>query len=261
MSAGFNGISILVVALTLLIKFGWSALLHRLRWKFVIPASAVAVVIMTTASGVLALPISRIGALPASEIFHVDFAWPAVDGFALVYSALVIAFLGAIESLLSARVADSMAASRDKADPFHHQPNRELFGQGAATIASAIFGGMPATGAIARSGVNVHAGAKTRLASATHAVVLVVMVFALAPMVSLIPTAVLAGVLLGTSWRIANPRSIAEALRTTNLNKVTFLVTAVSVVTIDLIWGTVIGVVVHAVGTAIGKKCAPKLGE
>lgn len=257
--SGFNVVSLTIVAMTLAIKLSWSAIMRKLSWKFVIPASAVAVVVMTTLVSLLDLGVTRIGALPASDIFHISFAWPTVDAVALVYSALVIAFLGAIESLLSARVADSMAASRDQTEVIHHQPNRELVGQGLATVASSIFGGMPATGAIARSGVNVHAGAKTRLASATHAIALVIMVFVFAPVVAQIPTAVLAGVLLGTSWRIANPRSIREALRTTALNKVTFLVTAVAVVTIDLIWGTLIGVLTHVIGALIEKKRAPKL--
>lgn len=251
--SGFNVASIIVVVSTLALKLSWSAFMKRMSWRFTIPASAVAVVVMTTAVCTLNLPLARIGALPASEIFHVNLAWPSIDIFSLIYSGLVIAFLGAIESLLSARVADSMAASRDKTDVARHKPNQELFGQGVATLASALFGGMPATGAIARTSVNVHAGAQTRLASATHALALIAMVFALAPVVALVPTAVLAGVLLGTSWRIASPRSIIEAMRTTTLNKVTFVTTALAVITIDLIWGTLIGVAVHFIGSLIQK--------
>ena len=258
---GVNIVSIVVVALTLAIKLAWSALMRRAAWKYSIPASAVAVVVMTTLAWALNLPVSRIGELPASDIFHFSFAWPTIDIFSLLYAGLAVAFLGAIESLLSARVADSMAASRDGESAGHHQPNRELFGQGIATIGSALFGGMPATGAIARTGVNVHAGAKTRLSAAVHAIALVIMVFALGWLVSIIPTAVLAGVLLGTSWRIANPRSVAEALRTTTLNKVTFLVTAVAVVTIDLIWGTLLGVLLHVIGTSVEKRRTSKLGK
>lgn len=259
-TSGVNWISVVVVIATLAIKFGWSAFMHRMKWKFIVPASAVAVIVMTALTSWLNLPIARIGALPASEIFHWGVGWPNVDFGALLYAAVVIAFLGAIESLLSARVADSMAESRDKTAHPAHAPNRELFGQAVGTIASAFVGGMPATGAIARSGVNIHAGAKTRLSAAVHALALVVLVFGLGALVALVPTAVLAGVLLGTSWRIASPRSIAEALRTTTLNKLTFIITAVAVLGIDLIWGTVIGVVFHVVGTAIRKKRASTLG-
>jgi SulP family sulfate permease len=258
---GINWISVAVVLATLTIKFVWSAIMHRMKWRFTIPASALAVVVMTALCTVLNLPIARIGALPASDIFHFSFNWPDVNIGPLIYAATVIAFLGAIESLLSARVADSMAESRDKTEHPLHAPNRELFGQGMASLASAFVGGMPATGAIARSGVNIHAGAQTRLAAAVHALALALLVFGLGSLVALVPTAVLAGVLLGTSWRIASPRSIAEAMRTTTLNKLTFIVTAIAVVGIDLIWGTVIGVLFHVAGSAIGKKRAPKLSE
>ena len=155
------------------------------------------------------------------------------------YAAIVIAMLGAIESLLSARVADGIAKSSK------HEPNRELFGQGLATIASACFGGLPATGAIARTTVNVHAGAKSRLAAIIHSIFLLLVVFFLAPVVSVIPTAALAGVLLGTSLRIATPRSIREALTTTYDLRIVYIVTALSVLAIDLIWGTFIGLSVH----------------
>jgi SulP family sulfate permease len=85
---------------------------------------------------------------------------------------------------------------------------------------------------------------------------LLVLVFALAPLVSLIPTAVLAGVLLGTSWRIANPRSIKEALQTTWPERISYLVTALAVVVIDLIIGTIIGIVVHYIATRFFTKGA-----
>jgi SulP family sulfate permease len=129
-----------------------------------------------------------------------------------------------------------------------------LIGQGIATTVASLVGGMPATGAIARTAVNVNAGAKTRLSAVVHALVLVIFVFALGPVVALIPTAVLAGVLLGASWRIANPSSIVENLRTTWPERIAYLTTAVGVVAIDLIWGTVIGIVVHTVTTHITRR-------
>ena len=104
---------------------------------------------------------------------------------------------------------------------------------------------MPATGAIARTAVNVHSGARTRMAAMIHSVVLLVFVTSVGVVVSEIPTAVLAGVLLGASWRIANPMSILENLRTTWNERVSYLVSALAVVTIDLIWGIAIGILVH----------------
>jgi len=93
--------------------------------------------------------------------------------------------------------------------------------------------------------VNVHAGARSRLAAIFHSLFLLLVVYFLAPIVSIIPTASLAGVLLGTSLRIATPRSIKEALQTTADIRAVYLCTAVAVLTIDLIWGTLIGVMLH----------------
>lgn len=158
--------------------------------------------------------------------------------------AFLIALLCAIESLLSERVADGMAHQHGKDK---YKPNRELFGQGLATAASSIFGGMPATGAIARTSVNVRAGAKSRNASVFHAVILLVLAFVAAPLVSQIPAAAIAGVLIGTSYRILNPVSILESLRTTRSEAIVLVSTAVATLFIDLIWGIAIGIVLHFV--------------
>ena len=125
------------------------------------------------------------------------------------------------------------------------EPNRELFGQGLATVTASIFGGMPATGAIARTSVNVRSHAKSRLASTFHALILLLIALVAAPLVSAIPTAVIAGLLLGTSYRILNPVSIMESLRTTKSEAATLIITAVSTVAIDLIWGMAIGIAFH----------------
>ena len=150
--------------------------------------------------------------------------------------------LAAVESLLSARVADGMAHEK-----IHFEPNRELFGQGIATVAASVFGGMPATGAIARTSVNVRSHAKSRLASVFHALVLLFIAIIAAPLVSQIPTAVIAGLLLGTSYRILNPVSIMESLRTTKSEASVLVVTAISTVAIDLIWGMAIGIALHMI--------------
>lgn len=237
--------SILAVAGTLAVKIGWNSLRAKFSKLRSIPASGVAVVMLTALISALSLPVVRIGDLPVGDLFRLNIAWPAIDAWTLVSAALVVALLAGIESLLSARVADSMVHRRDGEVEEPFQPNRELIGQGLATAASAVFGGMPATGAIARSAVNVNAGAKSRLAAATHSLALLVMVIFLSPLVSQIPTAVLAGVLLGASWRIANPRSIRENLQSTHQAQITYLATAIAVVAIDLIWGIAIGLVIH----------------
>jgi SulP family sulfate permease len=106
---------------------------------------------------------------------------------------------------------------------------------------------MPATGAIARTSVNVRAGARSRNASTIHAVILLVVALVAAPLVSQIPAAAIAGVLLGTSYRILNPVSIIESLRTTRSEAAVLVVTALATLFIDLIWGITMGIVLHLV--------------
>ena len=237
--------SILIALLTLAIKRGWPYLKKVLGIKLHIPASMVAIIASTALVEATHLSITRIGELPRTLPLKKDFSLPAISNSSLIIAAIEIALLAAIESLLSARVADGMAHKEIDHDQPRHDPNRELFGQGLATMASVCCGGLPATGAIARTSVNVRSGARTRLAAMIHALFLLLVVFVLAPIVSIIPTAALAGVLLGTSLRIANPRSVAEALRTTSSMRTTYVITAVSVIAIDLIWGIAIGLLAH----------------
>jgi SulP family sulfate permease len=237
--------SIVIALLTVGIKTVWTKYRARRSWSAKIPASAVAVVVMTLLTHIFHIELAVIGDIPNPFSAHPSFAWPGIPVAGFVYAALSIAALAAIESLLSARVADSMAHRLHQSDETH-QPNRELIGQGIATIGSALFGGLPATGAIARTSVNVHAGAKTRWSAAIHAVALLVMALLLGHIVGLIPVAVVAGVLLGTSLRIANPTAVREFLQTTYIERITYITTAVAVVAIDLIWGTILGVCVHA---------------
>ncbi|MFM8329211.1 MAG: SulP family inorganic anion transporter [Actinomycetales bacterium] len=249
MSEPLNWSSIFLVLFTLTIKRSWPEIKKRLKIKAHLPASMIAVVIATLVTEIFELPLSKIGELPKIGDLIGEITIPEIPIFSLIYAAVIVALLGGIESLLSARVADAMAVKRSHQEGLEiqekHQPNRELFGQGLATIASAAVGGMPATGAIARTSVNVHSGARTRFAAVAHSLFLLVVVLFLAPLVSLIPTAALAGVLLGTSLRIANPASFREAWQTTFEIKTVYLVTALSVLVIDLIWGIVIGILLN----------------
>ncbi len=237
-----NWASIFIAFSTLALKRLWPRLKSRLKIRIHVPASMLAVVIATLLTQVLGLEIARIGELPSGLFEFPGFVIPEIPLFSLLYAALIVALLGAIESLLSARVADAMAHKEIGPEITKHDPNKELLGQGLATIASAFSGGLPATGAIARTTVNVHAGARTRVAAVTHSVFLLLVVLVLAPLVGYIPTAALAGVLLGTSIRIANPTSIKEAWQTTTEVRIVYVVTALSVLLIDLIWGVLIGV-------------------
>ena len=243
--SGVNLLSLAVVIFTLILKWSWPRVKSFLGIKAQLPASIVAVIFITMLSEIANLDINRIGELPRALNFNFEFSFGDIPITGLAYAIVVVALLGAIESLLSARVADGMAHKVIDHEQIKHQPNKEPLGQGLATVASAFAGGLPATGAIARTSVNVRSGARTRLAAMIHAVFLLLVVVFLAPLVSYIPTAVLAGVLLGTSLRIATPRSIKEALTTTKSEAVTYLITALSVIAIDLIWGILIGLISH----------------
>lgn len=239
---------------TLALKRLWPRLKKLLHIPFHIPASALAVVIVSLFAYFANVDATRIDNLPRTLSLNFEFSFPDMPVVHFIYAAIVIAALGAIESLLSARVADGLAHREIDHDQPRHQPNKELFGQGLATIASVSVGGLPATGAIARTSVNVHAGARTRLAAMVHSLFLLFVVLFLAPVISYIPTAVLAGVLLGTSLRIANPRSIREALQSTGPQRLVYCATALAVLFIDLIWGVIIGLAIHYIAQKTERK-------
>ena len=138
-------------------------------------------------------------------------------------------------------MADAMAHRERRVEIAPHDPNQELIGQGIATVGASMVGGMPATGAIARTSVNVFAGATHRSSAALHAVFLLSFVALFDELVALIPLPVLGGVLLGTSLRIANPRSIREALQTRWQGRLVLVTTAITTVVVDLMWAFVIG--------------------
>jgi SulP family sulfate permease len=158
----------------------------------------------------------------------------------LVGAAVAIAALAAIESLLSARVAATMAPTGP------YDPDRELVGQGLASITSGAFGGMPATGAIARTAVNVRSGARTRVSAIVHSLILLAVVYLATAPVSAIPLSALAGVLMVTSFRMISAGTIRKILRSTRSDALTFLLTAVITVCFDLIEAVEIGIVVAA---------------
>ena len=235
---GINKSSLLVVILNLVFKFNFPRLVKN--FPFHIPASFVSLLLVTIIVKAASIDVATIGTIPRSIGSYQAPTFADLNN--LIIPALWIALLAAVESLLSARVADGMAHEEK-----HFEPNRELFGQGIATFAASLMGGMPATGAIARTSVNVRSHAKSRMASIFHAVVLLLIALIAAPLVSYIPTAAIAGVLLGTSYRILNPTSIVESLRTTKPEAATLVVTAISVLAIDLIWGMAIGIALHLI--------------
>ncbi|GAA3192781.1 SulP family inorganic anion transporter [Streptomyces ramulosus] len=204
-----------------------------------IPFSIVAVVAATVAAQAFHLDAAEpIGDLPAGlPVPSLAFLDPAALG-SLLAPAVAVAALAALESLLSASVADGMTVGQ------RHDPDRELFGQGLANLAAPLFGGVPATGAIARTAVNVRTGAGSRLAALTHAAVLAVIVFAAAPLVSRIPLAALAGVLLATAVRMVEVGSLRAMARATRSDAVVLVLTAVATLALDLVYAVIIGLAV-----------------
>lgn len=204
------------------------------------PGSILAIIAASVLAELVDLPVARIGALPDTLPAPL---LPVLDGptmLALAGPAATIAALAAIESLLSARVAATLA------DTGPYDADRELVGQGLASVASGFFGGMPATGAIARTAVNVRSGGRTRMAAITHALVLLGVVYLATGPVSRIPLAALAGVLMVTAVRMVSVATVRSIIGSTRADTVVFLVTAVITVSFDLIEAVQIGVVVAA---------------
>lgn len=214
-------------------------LLPRLRRT--LPSSLLAVAVALAITQVAGWDVARIGTLPDSLPSPAMPRWSAIPVGQLFGPVFAVAALAALESLLSAKVADGMA------DVPRHDPNRELLGQGLANVASPFFGGMPATGAIARTAVNARAGATSRLAAITHALLLVAVVFAGSGLVAKIPLAALAGVLMMTAIRMVDPHAVRSIMRTTRSDALVFAVTATVTIAFDLILAVEIGMAVAAV--------------
>ena len=238
--SGFHGSTLSILALTLLIKFNIVKIVEGLKLKSYVPASFSALSITTLIVQLAHLDVAKIGEIPRNV-----FIWRGSSlefSTSLITPAILIALLAAIESLLAARVADGMTHAKEK---FH--PNKELFGQGLATMVASIFGGQPATGAIARTSVNIRSGGKTKMAALIHALFLLIVVLLLSPIFALIPLPAIAGVLIGTSVRILNPHNIREQLRSTWQEVTTYVATAIVTITVDLIWAIFVGIALHFV--------------
>ncbi|MET9273636.1 SulP family inorganic anion transporter [Kribbella sp. NPDC003557] len=208
------------------------------RIRPTIPFSILAVVAATVIVEVAGLDVARIGELPAGlaapslSFIELSTLW------SLAGPALAVAALAALESLLSAAVADGMGVNHK------HDPDRELFGQGLANLVTPLFGGVPATGAIARTAVNVRSGAGSRLAALIHAALLAAIIYTAAPLVGRIPLAALAGVLLATSVRMVEVGSVRTMARATRSDAIVLALTAIATLALDLVKAVILGLVV-----------------
>jgi sulfate permease, SulP family len=204
-----------------------------------LPGSLLAVVAATLVAGAAGWSVTRIGALPTGVG---TLALPSLDRLPqLLGPAVAVAVLAAMESLLSAKVADALV------DTTPCDPDRELVGQGLASVASALVGGMPSTGAIARTAVNARAGARTRLSTIVHALTLLVVVLAAGSLVARIPLAALAGVLMVTAVRMVDPSNVWSVLRSTQRDALVLVLTAVATVAVNLIAAIELGLAVAGV--------------
>ncbi len=211
--------------------------LRRLAPK--LPGLIVAVAATSAIVAIWSLPVdtiaSRFGALPS----HLPMPSLPVLSYdrvlELLPSAFVIAFLAGVESLLSAMVADKMTSGR-------HRPNAEVLAQGAANIGSALFGGLPATGAIARTATNIRAGGKTPVAGIVHAVTILVVMLVAAPLAGYLAMPALAGLLLLTAWNMSEPHKSRSYLSAPLGDKAVLLVTLILTVAADLTIAIGVGV-------------------
>ncbi len=204
-----------------------------------IPGPLIALVLSALAAYFLKLPVDTIGSR-FGEIPHY-FPRPIIPKVSLeiiiplIPSIFAITLLGGIESLLSAVVADGMIAGK-------HRPNMEFIAQGVANITSPLFGGIPVTGAIARTATNVNSGGRTPVAGIVHAIFLLLVMFFLGAWVKYIPLACLAGILVLVAYNMSEWHSFLKLLRQSKSEMITLLGTFLVTVTIDLIWGILIGI-------------------
>lgn len=229
----------------LLIAFSTLVLIFVLRkylpkW----PGAIIAIILATFSAYIFNLPIETVESkfgeipriLPEPSLPHFSY-----DLFKRVFpDAITIALLGAIESLLSAVVADGMAGTK-------HRSNIELAAQGIANIGSIIFGGIPATGAIARTTANIKLGAKTPMAGMIHSITLLLLMLFLAPLAGKIPLAALAGVLIFVAWNMSELPHFIEILKGQKGDAVILIITFLLTILVDLSVAVQVGVIMAAV--------------
>lgn len=229
-----NWYAIAIASVTVIIALQF----HRITTR--VPGAIIALLLSTLAVHFLHIPVetieSRFGEIPnhfgMPQIPDIDFATVK----ALVQPAFAIALLGSIESLLSAVVADGMIGGR-------HRSNMELVAQGAANVFSSLFGGIPATGAIARTATNVKNGGRTPIAGMVHAVTLLLIMLFLAPFAKLIPMSCLAGILIVVAYNMSEWRHFLGMLKGNRMDIIVLLTTFFLTIIFDLVIAIEIGMV------------------
>jgi SulP family sulfate permease len=232
-----NPYAVGITAFTLLILAAWPRLSRK------VPSPLVALLAGTAVAQLLDLPVetigTRFGAIPSSLPSPVLPSISFSEIRELVGPALAIATLGAIESLLSAVVADGMIGGR-------HRSNMELVAQGVANIVSPLFGGMPATGAIARTATNIKSGGRTPVAGIVHALTLLLITLFFGRWAELIPLAVLAGIVLVVAYHLSEWRVFVHELHAPKSDALVMLTTFLLTLVVDLTVGIGVGMVLAA---------------
>jgi SulP family sulfate permease len=222
---------------TLLVVFLWPKITHK------VPGSLVAIIVTTFAVSFFHLPVetigSRFGAIPSSLPMPVIPAVSFTTLQQLIRPAITIALLGSIESLLSAVVADGMIGG-------NHRSNTELIAQGLANICSSIFGGIPATGAIARTATNIKNGGRTPIAGIVHALILLLIMLFVGKWAALIPMATLGGILIMVAWNMSELDNFISVLKGSKSDAAVLLTTFGLTVLVDLTVAIEIGMILAA---------------
>lgn len=232
-----NWVAFAIATATILISFFFIKITAK------IPGSIVAIILSTAVVYYFDLPVETIetkfGEIPNSISLppfpHIDFATIK----ALIQPAIAIALLGSIESLLSAVVADGMIGGR-------HRSNMELVAQGAANVFSGLFGGIPATGAIARTATNIKNGGRTPISGIVHAIVLLLIMLLMAPVAKLIPLSCLAGILIVVAWHMGEWHHFIALFKSNKMDIVVLLTTFLLTVFFDLILAIEIGMILSS---------------
>jgi SulP family sulfate permease len=225
---------------SLVVLLGWNRLARSVSWMARLPGPLVVLIVATTVNILYPLPIetigSRFGGIPQSipplRIPELDLS----NLGKLISPAITIALLGAIESLLSARVADGLIDDR-------HEPNQELLAQGLANIAAALFGGFAATGAIARTATNVRSGGRTPVAGIIHAITLLLIVLIAAPLAAHVPLAALSAIVVMVAFNMCQWHEFRELRRYSSHYRTVLIATFLITVVFDLTLAVEIGMV------------------
>jgi SulP family sulfate permease len=216
---------------SLALLIAWKRLQTHIAICAYLPGTVIAMGCATLITSILSLPIetigSRFGGIPASlpSFEWIPITWSSAQF--MIVPALTLATLGAIESLICARIADGMIHDR-------HKPNQELMAQGFANFITPFFGGMPATGTIARTVTNVDSGATTPLSGLVHALTLLLFVLVAAPLAANIPLASLAAILIYIAWNMGEWRKLAELKHFKLPYRVTLLSVFILTIVVDL---------------------------